>query len=231
MLHSRWRGAPYPQRALVLAALGASFGTLFDYAHVRTGAIAYPGPPPLGVPPWVPFLYMGAALSIGLLVPVGDRMLRRRARFPHTPARLAAGFAGLCAVWFLSGALPFGTLEVSVLLGAASVAMWWALDRTWQGVVAAIATAAGGCATEVVLSRAGLFRHTHPDVLGVALWLPWIYVAAAVGLGNVGRWLAEPGDDGAPPGRRLPQTPVDDGAPPGRSRSLPQTPRSTAPHG
>jgi hypothetical protein len=42
---------------------------------------------------------------------------------------------------------------------------------------------------EVVLSSAGLFSHTHPDVLGVALWLPWIYVAASVGVGNLGRWL------------------------------------------
>jgi hypothetical protein len=179
------------KRALVLAALGATFGTLFDYAHVRTGAIVYPGDPPLGVPAWVPFLYMGAALSIGLLHPVGDRLLHRRPRFPHTPARLAIGFLGLCAIWFLSGALPFDTLTVSALLATAGVAMWWWLDRTWQGLLAAAATALGGCLTEVVLSRSGAFRHTHPDVLGVALWLPWIYVAASVGLGNVGRFLAE----------------------------------------
>ncbi|MCY0541599.1 hypothetical protein OVW21_26595, partial [Klebsiella pneumoniae] len=50
-------------------------------------------------------------------------------------------------------------------------------------------TAIVGFAVEVTLSRAGLFFHTHPDVLGIALWLPWIYVAASVGLGNVGRWL------------------------------------------
>jgi hypothetical protein len=71
-----------------------------------------------------------------------------------------------------------------------SLALWWRLDGTWQGLAQAAATAAGGCAVEMVLSGAGLFRHTHPDVLGVALWLPWIYVAASVGVGNVGRWLA-----------------------------------------
>jgi hypothetical protein len=190
--HDALRSRPMIRRVLVLAALGASFGTFFDWLHVVTGAIAYPGPPRFGVPPWVPFLYIGAALAIGLIIPAGDRLLGRRARFPHTPARLVMGFVGLCAVWFLSGALPFGTAEVSVLLAAASLGMWWALERTWQGLVAAGAAALGGCATEVLLSRAGLFRHTHPDALGVALWLPWIYVAAAVGLGNVGRWLAEP---------------------------------------
>jgi len=88
--------------------------------------------------------------------------------------------------------------------GAASLAMWWALDRTWQGVVAALATALGGCATEVALSHAGLFHYTHPDVLGLAQWLPWNYVAAAVGLGNVGRWLAEPAGLSGPAGLSRP---------------------------
>jgi hypothetical protein len=179
-------------RALVLAALGASFGTLFDYAHVLTGAIVYPGPPRFGVPPWVPFLYMGAAMAIGLGVPVFDDVLGRPARFPYTSARLVIGFVGLCTIWFLSGALPFDTRVTALLLAAASLGMWWGLDRTWQGLAVAGATAVGGCMMEVVLSEQGLFRHTHPDVLGVALWLPWIYVAAGVGLGNVGRWLALP---------------------------------------
>jgi hypothetical protein len=185
------------RRAIVLGLLGASLGTLFDYAHVCTGAIAYPGPPRFGVPGWVPLLYTSAALAIGLLHPLGDRLLRRQARFAHTPARLAVGFLGLCAVWFLSGALPLPTPAVSAILAAASLGLWWGLDRTWQGLAAAAVTAASGCAVEVVLSRAGLFRHMHPDVLGVALWLPWIYVAASVGLGNVGRWLAEQEDSQA----------------------------------
>jgi hypothetical protein len=189
---------------LILAGLGASFGTLFDYAHVRTGAITYPGLDHPGVPFWVPLLYTGAALSIGLTHPVGDRLLGRRARFPHTPGRLVAGFVGLCAIWFLTGALPLDTAVVSAILGAASLGMWWGLDRTWQGLVQAGATAAAGCAVEVTLMRAGWFRHTHPDVLGFALWLPWIYVAASVGLGNVGRWLAEREADPVPKERSAP---------------------------
>jgi hypothetical protein len=175
---------------VVLALLGATFGTLFDYAHVRTGAIVYPGPPVFGVPWWVPLLYTGAALSIGLSTPIADGLLGRRARFPDTPARLGAGFVGLCAVWFASGALPLGSAVVAGILAAASLGMWWGLDRTWQGLAEAAATAVGGCAVEVTLSRAGLFQHTHQDMLGLAWWLPWIYVAASVGLGNVGRRLA-----------------------------------------
>ena len=177
---------------LVLALLGATFGTLFDEAHVLTGAIRYPGPPAFGVPWWVPLLYAGASLGIGLSTPIADGWLGRRARFPETPARLVAGFVGLCAVWFASGALPLGSAAVAVILAAASLGMWWGLDRTWQGLVEAAGTALAGCAVEVTLSRAGLFAHTRQDVLGLAWWLPWIYVAASVGLGNVGRRLAGP---------------------------------------
>jgi hypothetical protein len=174
--------------AVILALLGATLGPVLDYVHVVTGAIRYPAPVRF-VPWWVPFLYMGASLAIGLSHPVADAFLRRRARQPLTGARVAAGFAGFCAVWVASGAIPLGSAAVAAVLAPASLALWWWLDRTWQGLAQAAATAAGGCAVEVGLSRAGLFAHTHPDVLGVALWLPWIYVAASVGLGNVGRWL------------------------------------------
>ncbi len=174
--------------ALILALLGATLGPVLDYAHVVTGAIRYPAPVTF-LPWWVPLLYAGAAVVIGLSHPVVDARIRRRPLPPLTRGRLAAGFAGFCAVWFASGALPLGSAAVAAILAAASLALWGWLDRTWQGLVQAAGTAAGGVAVEVVLSRDGLFSHTHPDVLGVALWLPFIYVAASVGVGNVGRWL------------------------------------------
>src|SRR5262245_20711158 len=127
------------KRSLILALLGASFGTLFDYAHERTGAIAYTHPSALVVPWWVPFLYMGAALAIGLLHPVADKVLKCPARVPLTPKHLLAGFVGLCAIWFASGALPFASAVVAMILAPASVGLWFWLDRTWQGLVMGIA--------------------------------------------------------------------------------------------
>jgi hypothetical protein len=174
--------------ALALALLGALLGPVLDYAHVVTGAIRY-APDVRTVPWWVPFLYAGASVAIGLSHPLADRLLARRCRVALTPPRIAAGFAGFCAVWIASGAVPLGSAAVAAILAPASLALWVWLDRTWQGLAMAACTAAAGCGVEVALSRAGLFEHTHPDVLGVALWLPWIYVAASVGLGNVGRHL------------------------------------------
>ncbi len=173
--------------AALLALLGAALGPVLDYIHVVTGAIRYP-PPVRFVPWWVPLLYAGAALAIGLTHPLADRRLGRIPVLSGPPRR-AAGFAGFCAVWVASGAIPLGSAAVAAILAPASLALWWWLDATWQGLVQAAATAAGGCAVERVLSQAGLFAHTHPDVLGLAWWLPWIYVAASIGVGNVGRWL------------------------------------------
>jgi hypothetical protein len=186
-------GAPSPTRrlvraAIVLAVVGATLGPVLDYAHVVTGAIQYL-PPVRFVPWWVPLLYANAAIAIGLSHPIVDRVLRPNAPVVVTPSRLLAGFVGFCAVWFASGAIHLSSAAVAGILAPVSIALWWGLDRTWQGASQALATAVGGVLVEITLSRAGLFAHTHPDVLGVAWWLPWIYVAASVGVGNVGRWL------------------------------------------
>lgn len=179
---------PPIRTVLILAALGAALGPVLDYAHVATGAIRY-GESVRFVPWWVPLLYTGAALSIGLSHPITDTILRHPRRLPLTPARVAAGFVAFCAIWFASGALPGSSAIVTAILAPASLAVWWWLDRTAIGLLMAAITAVGGSLTEITLSRAGLFSHTHQDVLGLAYWLPWIYVAASVALGNVGRWL------------------------------------------
>lgn len=186
---------PHPVRlnaraALILAGIGAALGPMLDYAHAANGAIRY-GEPVRFVPWWVPLLYAGAALSIGLSHPLADILLRRAARVSLTPPRVAMGFLGFLAVWFASGAIHLGSLIVTMILAPASLAMWWMLDRTAIGLVLAAGTAAFGAMVEISLMRAGLFHHTSPDMLGLAYWLPWIYVAGSVGIGNLGRWLCK----------------------------------------
>jgi hypothetical protein len=178
----------WARAAIGLALLGGTVGPLLDYVHVVTGAIRYI-PAPRFVPWWVPLLYTGACLAIGLSHPAVDAILRPRPSALRSRARVAAGFAGFCAVWIASGALPLGTAAVAAILAPASLALWWWLDGTWQGLAQAAGTALVGVAVEVAISSHGLFAYTHPDALGVAMWLPCLYVAASVGIGNVGRWL------------------------------------------
>jgi hypothetical protein len=184
------KGRSLAGRALRLVLLGATLGPALDYAHVATGAIAYPHPDAFGLAWWVPLLYAGASLGIGLTHPAMDRVLDRRAARPITLARLVAGIAALAAVWVASGALGPDSRVVTAAIAPAALLTWWALDGTRAGVVLAAGTAVAGVAVEVTLAGAGLFRYLHPEVAGVATWLPWIYVTASPAMGNVGRYWA-----------------------------------------
>lgn len=44
-----------------------------------------------------------------------------------------------------------------------------------------------GPVSEVLLSRAGVFRHLHPDFLGIPVWLPALYLASGPSFGQFAR--------------------------------------------
>jgi hypothetical protein len=179
------------RRALRLIFLGALVGPLLDRAHAWTGAIAYDGPVTfLGVPWWVSLVYTGAALGIGLTHPLLDRALRRPQKVALGPGVLAAGFVGMSALWIASGLIPGSNAAIALVLAAGAAAMLAAFDRTWQGAVLAAGTGAGGVAVEATLVRLRLFHHARPDVLGLPIWLPLLYVGGSVAIGNLARYWA-----------------------------------------
>ena len=179
-------------RLLALAALGATVGTLFDWLHVVNGAVEYTRGG-VTIAWWTPLLFAAAGVGIGISHPAGDRWLGREERVAWTATRLAGGMLAFLAIWYATGAIHLGSAWVAALVGPASLAVWWAFDRTRAGLLQAFATAAAGVAVEATLVRLGTFRHTSPDILGVAWWLPAIYVAGSVAVGNVGRWLVARG--------------------------------------
>jgi hypothetical protein len=73
--------------------------------------------------------------------------------------------------------------------------MWIVLDGTVVGLGLAIATAASGVLVEATLVSLGVFTYVAPDAGRVASWLPWLYVAASVAVGNFARWLGAPATD------------------------------------
>jgi hypothetical protein len=190
----------FAKRSAALFCVGAVMGSLGDLFHVLSGTEGYPpdvGPfLPGGVQPyWVPLLFGGATVTIGLSHPLADRALG-----PGTPRRgteswnrVAAGNVLVLAAWAASGFLPLATGGAKdLLLAATAAAVWWALDRTWQGLALGAGTAAIGTVIEASLvARGAFFYYPHAtNFFGVASWLPWLYVTASVAVGNLGRKMA-----------------------------------------
>lgn len=170
---------------LVLA--GAALGTVLDLVHVATATTRYHEPALLGLAWWSPLLFAGAALAIGRSHTAVDTLFGRR---PSPDTRhVALGLAALLGLWVASGLMK-GPRVATPLLAVASLVVWWRLEGTALGLALAFATAAGGVLVEVTLVSSGAFSYVDPDAGRVASWLPWLYVAASVAVGNLARWLA-----------------------------------------
>lgn len=179
---------------IVLALLGATVGAALDGIHTHTGTTAYPDESIVfwRMAWWVPPLFAGAALAIGLSRPVWERVLERATPAPSA-AIVAAGMGLFVAAYFLSGILPGPWSTRAMVLAVMGAGAWTLCDRSGLGVFLAATTAVLGTSVEIALVNAGAFSYLHPDLFGVAGWLPWLYVIAAIAVGNLGKKLVTEG--------------------------------------
>lgn len=183
--------------ALLLFVLGAVLGTLGDLSHVVSGTTAYP-PGVYGwyfwrLPFWVPLLFGAATVAIGLSHLAMDSLLGgpRRPGARSVPLALIANAAFL-GLYLVSGFLPWETGGLNHLaMAAGAVLIWAAFERTAQGVLLAAGTALAGTAFEMLLVDRGVFSYSPraANFHGVAVWLPWLYAASSVAVGNLARAL------------------------------------------
>jgi MFS family permease len=185
---NRWLRA-----ALLLFALGATLGTALDAVHVHTATTRYTDPLVFEMAWFVPLLFGGAGVAVGLSRPLFDRLLRRDGPAPGTPA-LLGGLALFIAAYVLSGTLPAGNVAKCAALGALAAASLLLFDRTGLGLLLACTTAVTGSAIEAAQIEAGIFSYLAPDRWGVPCWLPCLYACAQVAIGNLGRALICPRD-------------------------------------
>jgi hypothetical protein len=188
----------------LMFVLGFFVGPIGDFCHVLSETTGYPQDAyawyfPGGVPWWVPFLFASATLSIGVTHPIADRLIGPHGAAVRPGARswamAWAGVAAFVGLYCVSGYLPFGDKGWNdLVLAVAATAIWAWLDRTWQGAVLGWLTAIAGTAVEITLVRNEVFFYQEraADLYGVATWLPWLYVAASVAVGNFARRLAAP---------------------------------------
>jgi hypothetical protein len=174
------------REALGLLAAGAVVGTFCDAVHVATATTSYAHPAFAGIAWWVPLLFAAGSAAIGLSHTLIDLLLERDVR--PTTTTVVAGLLILVVLWATSGLVKPAHTAL-LILAPASIVAWWLLDGSVVGLVLAFATASSGVAVEATLVSAGVFSYVAPDAGRVASWLPWLYVAASVAVGNYARWL------------------------------------------
>jgi len=158
------------QRAAALFVAGAIIGTLLDRIHVAAGVLWYTHPLLAGQAIWVPLVFgVGALLLMSghVIFPPHDR--------PATPATLVEPALALLLAYLATAVLADRPLILALVLVLAWLVRMLR-DPTADKLAVAIAFALGGPLFEATLSATGGFFYRSPDVLGVPVWLPALYL-------------------------------------------------------
>lgn len=183
-------------RWVTAVAAGSLMCTLCDQVHVRTHVLVYRAPAVAGQAAWVPLVFVLAAFAglalWWLLARLDPTVSRDLATGPkdHWGAREALfAVAWMVLIYASSGFVqgaPRGAFAVYVALFMLRA---WSL-RAPGLVTHALVFAAGGTAFEAALSSTGAFWYTQPELFGVPVWLPGLYLHGAfVARAVMRRWL------------------------------------------
>jgi hypothetical protein len=175
---------------LVALVAGAALCTVLDHQHVVWGVLAYPRPDFWQQAWWVPLLFF-CATGAGLLAAEAIRRLVGGSPLAKNRALAAVDVASFAAAYYLTAVahhepdILTAILAGTWLIRAISGLPGWA-------VACCIGSALVGPAVEATLSAVGGFHYLHPDFLGVARWLPALYLHVGVVAVSVSSLLTSP---------------------------------------
>jgi hypothetical protein len=177
---------PDPKRIVLLFLFGATVLVVCDGFHSYSDTTEYTHPVAFRAAWWVPLLFGSAASGGGFFYDRGYEKLGGPARLTPVPL-LAFSVLAFVGIYYASGfwRVENGTKLVGLTLGA--IALFAISDRSWQGAVLAVGAAVVGFVVEATLVALGTFRYTQPDVLGIPLWLPGLYLASGPSVGQLAR--------------------------------------------
>jgi hypothetical protein len=190
-------------RILALFAAGGIGLALCDQIHVQSGVLDYDTGGYFGQAWWVPLQFGVAALAI-----VAGAAPFARGRAQPKLIDFVTGTAWFVAAYAASGlfdAYPNALAVAFVLTWALRVAL---APQPASLVAYSLLLAAAGTAAEAALSAAGTFAYANPDLLGVPIWLPGLYLHGAPLALALSRALSEPrGTRSTAAGTSAPGTP------------------------
>jgi hypothetical protein len=169
-----------PGEMATMFALGAAAGLVGDAGHVQAGTTTYlEGNPLIWESAWWFPLLVGLATAS-----VGELRLRLAPPRPGFDPRLAVGaIAAILAIYAITALVydaPEGPATTLVGMLALLVACW--LANGPAAIVCGLAAAVIGPLAEIVIVELELaeYADSADSLLGVASWLPFLYLAFGV---------------------------------------------------
>ncbi|XP_059962508.1 insulin-induced gene 2 protein isoform X2 [Mesoplodon densirostris] len=140
---------------------------------------------------WVPPCCGTASAVIGLLYPCIDRHLGEPHKFKREWSSVMRCVAVFVGINHASAKVDFdNNIQLSLTLAALSIGLWWTFDRSRSGFGLGIGIAFLATLVTQLLVYNGVYQYTSPDFLYVRSWLPCIFFAGGITMGNIGRQLA-----------------------------------------
>lgn len=164
---------------LLTFVIGAIVGTLLDHIHVITNTLSYANPTLAQQPWWVIPEFGIAAIALAF----GSALIHERVADATNTVGVrllivdCLVFVGFYWASGQSGKYPLGLLGAGVgvwlvLLSLRKNILFYALT----GALAAFI----GPVCEMLITSTGVFAYTRPDVQGVPIWLPALYLLGAM---------------------------------------------------
>ncbi|KAM6955974.1 insulin-induced gene 2 protein isoform 2-T2 [Lycodopsis pacificus] len=139
---------------------------------------------------WVPPC-CGTASVIGLLYPCIDSRLGEPHKFKREWSSVMRCVAVFVGINHASAKVDFANnVQLSLTLAALSIGLWWTFDRSRSGFGLGVSIALLATLATQLLVYNGVFQYTSPDFLYIRSWLPCIFFAGVITMGNIGRQLA-----------------------------------------
>uniref|UniRef100_A0A493T7W9 Insulin-induced gene protein n=1 Tax=Anas platyrhynchos platyrhynchos TaxID=8840 RepID=A0A493T7W9_ANAPP len=140
---------------------------------------------------WVPPCCGTASAVIGLLYPCMDRHLGEPHKFKREWSSVMRCVAVFVGINHASAKVDFANnIQLSLTLAALSIGLWWTFDRSRSGFGLGVGIAFLATLVSQFLVYNGVYQYTSPDFLYVRSWLPCIFFAGGITMGNIGRQLA-----------------------------------------
>ncbi|KAM7380963.1 hypothetical protein PAMP_004227 [Pampus punctatissimus] len=128
---------------------------------------------------------------IGLLYPCIDSRLGEPHKFKREWSSVMRCVAVFVGINHASAKVDFANnVQLSLTLAALSIGLWWTFDRSRSGFGLGVSIALLATLATQLLVYNGVFQYTCPDFLYIRSWLPCIFFAGVITIGNIGRQLA-----------------------------------------